>query len=167
MEGLAWVGRVVWCPLPHQGPQERPSTSGGRCEQAQRPGRAHTSPGLHPSFCFRPDAGAPEGGWARPFRAFPEDRGGGASLVSQGAEWQQVKASPYGLGTPVPFLRHQKGRAAPEDRFSLASTPEAGRALRDPGGEVGHGEGLPLLLFCSGLGSVKGDLPQGLKASKL
>lgn len=162
MEGLAWVGRVVWCPLPHQGPQERPSTSGGRCEQARRPGRAHTSPGLHPSFCFRPDAGAPEGGWARPFRAFPEDRGGGASLVSQGAEWQQVKASPYGLGTPVPFLRHQKGRG-PLKTASAWPPHWRGRRAEPSGtreGRWGTGRGFPSCSFAQGWGQSRAICPK-------
>lgn len=67
-----------------------------------------------------------------------------------------------------PSRCQQKGRAALEDSFSLASTPEAGQS--PPGsweGRWGQREGLPLLLFCSGPVSVKGNLPQSLKASKL
>lgn len=76
-------------------------------------------------------------------------------------EWQQVKASPYGLGIPIPFLLPPEGRAALEDSFSLASTPEAGQSPPGTWEEMGgKGRGFPPALL------LRAGVSQGQSAPK-
>lgn len=91
MEGLAWVGRVR-CgapPLPgSSGKAEPPEVA----SKSRHSGLALPTPGL--PIVFSEPSLKTTGKLALPVRE---------------QEWQQVKASPYGLGIPIPFLLPTKG----------------------------------------------------------
>lgn len=123
------MGRVqCGAPLPHQGPQERPSTQ----RWLVRAGTVawpcpHQVQGSHPPFCFHPDTGLwREGGIPSFLRAFPEDHGGGSQPCQPGSKsGNRSRLALMDWEFQSPSCCQQKDRAALEDSFSLASTPEA------------------------------------------
>lgn len=170
------------CPNPCQVPQERRAPDGEQAQgQSQCPGADKEAPlppsqvawpcplqGFRPSLCFHLNTGG-YGGRVElhPFSETSLKTTAELALQAGEQEWQQAKLAFTSWEFHSPSCCQLKGRAALEDSVGPC-LPTGGRrgfeAGQDPPGkwkqEMWRMEGLPLLLFCSELGTIKGQSAQ-------
>lgn len=124
-------GTVCAPPLPGSlGKAEAPEVA----SESRHNGLALPTPGL-PSFLLLPPWHSGSGGTVgpHPFSEPSLKTTGELALPVREQKWQQVKASPYGLGIPLPSLLPTEGWAVLKDSFGLPTHLRPARALQGPG----------------------------------